>query len=162
MRTHPRFPLACALLLSTLVAGALAASRPTPAWAADLSVRGLPPTPGFEAVAPARVLDTRSGTPLAARATGAIQVTGRGGVPASGVLAPVMNLTVTQPKAAGNLTAFPNGTAEPTASNLNFVANQTIPNLAITKIGVSGRVAAKNNSPATLHLIADVFGYVRS
>jgi subtilisin family serine protease len=124
---------------------------------------GTPTVPGsFVALDPARVLDTRSGTPLAARATGAIQVTGRGGVPASGVLAPVMNLTVTQPKAAGNLTAFPNGTAEPTASNLNFVANQTIPNLAITKIGVSGRVAAKNNSPATLHLIADVFGYVRS
>ena len=89
-------------------------------------------------------------------------MTGRGGVPASNVAAVVMNLTATGPSASGFLTAYPSGSARPTASNLNFSAGQTLPNLVTVKVGDGGRVSITNSSPGTVHLIADVEGYYLS
>jgi hypothetical protein len=124
-----------------------------------------PTAPGaFASLAPSRLLDTRVGTgapqaPVAASGTVNLQVTGRGGVPASGVSAVVVNVTVTGPAKAGFLTVYPSGTAQPTASNLNFVAGETIPNLVTVKVGTDGKITLTNNSAGTAHLIADVAGY---
>ena len=38
------------------------------------------------------------------------------------------------------MTAYPCGMKRPTASNLNYTAGQTIPNLVISKIGAGGKV----------------------
>jgi hypothetical protein len=46
----------------------------------------------------------------------------------------------------------------PTASNLNFGANQTVPNLVIVRVPPSGIVKLFNKL-GSVHLIADVFGY---
>ncbi|MGI8807221.1 MAG: hypothetical protein ACR2KK_05180 [Acidimicrobiales bacterium] len=123
---------------------------------------GVDPSPGFGfiALAPSRVLDTRAGagTPLAPGATLAVQVTGRGGVPARGVSAVVLNVTVTEPSAGGFLTAWPGGGARPLASNLNFVAGQTVPNLVVVKVGATGQVDLLNNR-GTTHVVADVAGW---
>ena len=59
----------------------------------------------FTPVAPTRLLDTRNGTgapqaPVAAEGTVALSVAGAGGVPATGVSAVVLNVTVTQPTRA--------------------------------------------------------------
>ena len=51
----------------------------------------------------------------------AVRVTGVGGVPASGVSAVAVNLTVTRPAAGGYLAAYSNGKTRPVVSNLNFV-----------------------------------------
>jgi hypothetical protein len=91
-----------------------------------------------------------------------LQVDGRGGVPASGVSAVVLNVTVTQPTAGGYLTVWGDQTAQPTASNLNFSAGQTVPNLVVAPVGADGRVAFFNGSAGTVHLIADVAGYYRA
>ena len=93
------------------------------------------PAPYFP-VAPARICDTRAmGTPtpcasktLAAGGTLKVQVTGNGGVPA-GATAVVANVTATGATAQSFLTAYPDGTTRPLASNLNFSAGQTVPNL---------------------------------
>ncbi|MFC7489338.1 hypothetical protein, partial [Knoellia alttitudinis] len=74
----------------------------------------------------------------------------------------MLNVTVTAPKTSGSITAYPDGTTKPTASNLNFVANQTIPNLVIAKIGANGKIALSNNSSGTVQLIADIAGYYLS
>ena len=117
-------------------------------------------------VAPARLMDTRSGNgaagPVAAKATAHLQVLGRGGVPATGVSAVVLNVTVTQPTAAGFLTVFADGAARPTASNLNFVKGQTVPNLVVAPVGGNGKVALYNGSAGSVQMIADVAGYFRS
>ncbi|WP_377644658.1 hypothetical protein [Oryzobacter terrae] len=128
---------------------------------------GTATTPGsFVSLAPSRVLDTRSSVgsagPVAARGTARVQVTGRGGVPASGVSAVVMNVTVTQAKAAGYITVFPDGTSKPTASNVNFVAGQTVPNLVVVKVGSNGKVALTNSSSGTVQLVGDIAGYYRN
>ena len=125
---------------------------------------GAPSVPGaFVAVAPQRLLDTRKGVggsgPVVKSGTVHLQVTGRGGVPATGVSAVVMNVTVTAPSGSGYITAYPDGTSLPTASNLNFVKGQTVPNLVTVKVGTNGKVALRNGSGGTVQLIADVAGY---
>ena len=125
---------------------------------------GTPSVPGaFVSVAPQRLLDTRKGVggsgPVVKSGTVHLQVTGRGGVPASGVSAVVMNVTVTEPSGSGYITAYPDGTSLPTASNLNFVKGQTVPNLVTVRVGANGKVALRNGSGGTVQLIADVAGY---
>lgn len=118
----------------------------------------------YAALSPSRALDTRAanGAPAASVGPGGtvhLQVLGRGGVPASGVSAVVLNVTVTGPTGPGFITAYPDGTAMPTASNLNFVAGQTVSNLVVVPVGADGKVALTNGSTGTVQLLADVSGY---
>ena len=125
-------------------------------------------TPGaFVSLAPVRVLDTRVGNGAPKAAVGAgqtldLQVTGRGGVPASDVGAVVVNVTVTQPTKGGFVTVYPSGAGLPTVSNLNFGAGQTVPNLVVVKVGAGGKIAFYNGSSGTVQLVADVAGYYLS
>ncbi|MDI3193244.1 S8 family serine peptidase [Pseudarthrobacter sp. AL07] len=119
---------------------------------------------GFVPRNPYRALDSRNGTggingPIGPGQTINVKVTGRGGIPATGVSAVALNITVTGPSAEGFITAYSGGTAQPGTSNLNFVPGQTIPNSAITPVGANGTVSFTNNSPGTLNLIADTSGY---
>ena len=86
---------------------------------------------------PARLLDTRAGgatvdnqfAALGIRPFGstlALPVAGRAGVPADAV-AVVLNVTVTEAQGDGFITVFPCGAAQPTASNLNYVAGADHP-----------------------------------
>jgi hypothetical protein len=75
----------------------------------DPSVAG-----AFGALAPARLLDTRSGLgasvgAVAPGGTVHLQVLGRGGVPATGVSAVVLNVTVTEPTSSGYMRVFGDG-----------------------------------------------------
>jgi hypothetical protein len=120
----------------------------------------------YAAVSPVRALDTRDGTgtggvsgKLGAGGTIALQVTGRNGVPASGVTAVVLNVTVTEPTGPDSfLTAYPSLTVRPLASNLNFTANQTVANLVVARVGPNGAVWIYNNLGA-VHVVADVQGW---
>ena len=117
----------------------------------------------YNPLVPYRLLDTRNGTgavagPLLGGSTLALQVTGRGNVPVTGVAAVVLNVTVTAPTTAGYVTVFPAGTGLPLASNLNFVAGETVPNRVIVKLGAGGQVAFFN-SGGSVQIIADVSGW---
>ena len=117
----------------------------------------------FESVAPARVLDTRTGTGAPKARVGAggsesVQVTGRAGVPASGVTAVVLNVTAVWPSTSSFVTVYPSGEARPLASNLNTSPNATVPNLVVVKVGADGKVSLYNAAGST-DLIADVAGY---
>lgn len=112
---------------------------------------------GFRSVAPSRVLDTRAaGSSAFAPNTGrTLDLSGR--VP-SGATAAVLNVTVTEPTTSGVLIVHPFGTAVPVASNLNFVAGQTIPNLVMVPV-VNGKVAVQNVSSGRTHVVADLAGW---
>ncbi len=120
----------------------------------------------YEPLSPARLLDTRQGTGRPGGTAGKVgggssidlKVTGRGGVPASGVSSVVLNVTVTEPTRASFVTVWPTGQPRPTASSLNMVPGQTTPNLVIAKVGAGGRVSLFNNAGGA-HLVADVVGY---
>ncbi|MFE7099279.1 N-acetylmuramoyl-L-alanine amidase [Streptomyces erythrochromogenes] len=111
---------------------------------------------------PKRLMDTRSGLGVAKAPVGAggvvtLTVAGVEGVPAEGVTAVVLNVTATNPTTGGHVSVFPHGTTRTSASNLNFTAGQTIPNLAIVPV-VDGKVSFYNNT-GSVDLIADITGY---
>ncbi|MFG2337394.1 hypothetical protein [Streptomyces yangpuensis] len=119
----------------------------------------------FSAAGPVRLLDTRDGTGARAGAVGpggavTLQVTGTAGVPAQGVTAVVLNVTVTNPTEASHLIVHPHGTGRPGVSNLNYTAGQTVANLVVVPV-VDGRVTFYNNSGST-DVIADLNGYFTS
>jgi hypothetical protein len=116
---------------------------------------------GFTGIAPTRVLDTRIGVgaPTAKVGEGATVTLTVPGLPA-GATAVALNVTVTNPTAASFLTVFPGGTAWPTASNLNFVAGQTIPNMVMVPVGPGNTVTFYNNV-GTVDVIADLLGYYK-
>ena len=119
----------------------------------------------FNPLTPARITDTRagSGQPNAGHTIGAgqslnVQVTGAGGVPATGVSAVVMNVTEADNTAGGFLTAYPQGTTAPTASNLNFVPGQVVANRVIVPVSASGQISILNHAGNT-DVVVDVNGY---
>jgi outer membrane protein assembly factor BamB len=113
---------------------------------------------GEVALTPARIADTRSTSPVGAGASMDVQVTGAGGVPATGVSAAVLNVTVTNTTAASFLTVWPQGAPRPTASNLNWGAGQTVPNRVIVPVSSTGNVSVYNQF-GTTDVIVDVAGY---
>lgn len=114
---------------------------------------------GFNPVTPFRVLDTRSGAKLQAGDANALtlSVAPNGAVPGA-AKAVAYNLTVTQPTAGGWLTVWPNGAARPNASNINFLAGQTVANFATTKVGSGGDIKIYLSGGAT-HVLVDIAGY---
>jgi len=129
---------------------------------------------GLNAVTPARILDTRFGVAgangrigaLAPQEQATIQVAGFGGVPSSGVSAVVINVTATGSTKSGWLTIWPGGTI-PSASNLNFPAGKTVPNLVVVGLDPgTGTVKVGNTSGSAnagfTHVIFDVVGWFAS
>ncbi len=122
-----------------------------------------PPGAGYSPLTPNRILDTRSGNGYSGSKPGAgatveLAVAGRGGIPATGATAVVLNVTATEADGPGFVTAWPTGAPRPTASNLNLThAGQTIPNQVYVPLGANGSVSLFTFSGA--HLIADVAGY---
>jgi hypothetical protein len=135
---------------------------------------GIPANSGadglFHGLTPARILDTRDGIggtnhPLGAGATLNLQVTGSlsynnapSGVPAKGVSAIVLNVTITNPTVASYLTVYPAGSLRPATSNLNFIPGQTVANRVIVKLGTGGAITIYNLA-GTVNVIADVNGW---
>ncbi|MHB8325685.1 MAG: G1 family glutamic endopeptidase [Candidatus Dormibacteria bacterium] len=119
----------------------------------------------YLALSPARITDTRAGSgyPNAGATMGpgstlAVQATGVGGVPPSGVAAVLVNLTVTNTTAAGYLTVYPAGVSRPSASNLNWSAGATVANRVLVPVGASGQISLYNQS-GSADVVVDVDGF---
>ncbi len=119
----------------------------------------------FVPTLPTRLLDTRTG---AGRSTAgkvapgivALDVSGPVDRRSEGVTAVILNVTVTNPETAGYVTVFPCGDTLPTASNLNFAAGETVPNLVVVDLvgrQPIGKVCLY--SSAATDLLADLTGY---
>ena len=130
-------------------------------WFSDrhLGTTPAPTAPGaFVPVGPSRVLDTRNTNAVGADSSVSFQVGGVSGIPEK-VSAVVFNLTVTEPKSFGFITAHAAGTNLPNASNQNFSRGQTVANSVTVPVGADGKVTLFNRSSDTTQLIADVAGY---
>ncbi|MBI5087944.1 MAG: putative Ig domain-containing protein [Actinobacteria bacterium] len=105
---------------------------------------------------PYRIADTREGgSPVPAGTSFAVSVAGRS-MP-DDATAVLLNITVDGPASPGFVTAYPCGGPVPLASNVNFVAGQTIANSAVVRIG-SNRAVCFFVSTAT-DLVVDVNGF---
>ncbi|PBC78756.1 parallel beta helix pectate lyase-like protein [Streptomyces sp. TLI_235] len=112
----------------------------------------------FVPVPPTRLADTRQhGGALGPAGETAVQIGGANGVPADAV-AGVLNVTATQPTAAGFLTVWPDGSPRPGTSSLNFLPGQTVPNHVTAPLGGNGRFRVYNHAGNT-QVIADLSGY---
>jgi hypothetical protein len=119
----------------------------------------------YHPVAPARILDTRSGIGLtgvftAYRSRG-FQVTGQGGVPPN-AKAVTGNLTVTQQTAGGYLYIGPTQQDAPTTSILNFPVNDNRANGVTVRLSSAGTLFVTYGgapSGSTTHVLFDVTGY---
>ncbi len=123
---------------------------------------------------PVRICDTRSGNPSqltggAAQCNGRtltpqvpleVQVAGVGAVPAGGLTAAVLNVTVTNPASPGYLTVYPAGSPAPPTSNLNFTSNETVANQVQVGLGASGAVMVL--ASAQTDVVIDLVGYFAS
>jgi hypothetical protein len=122
-------------------------------------------TPGGYVPVPwARIMDTTAGVgvplaPAAANATLTFTAAGKGGVPASGAGAVVLNVTAKTSKAAGSLTVYPSGAAKPAGANLTFAKGATVSNLVTVALGTAGQIKITNGSTGTTQITADVVGY---
>ncbi len=136
-------------------------------WSLDIT--SCPFADALHGLTPGRLLDTRAdgqtadgqyqrGGALGAGSTLVLPVAGRGGVPLAGAGAVALNITATEPTAATFITVFPTGSTLPTASNLNAVAGQTVPNMVIVPVGSSGQVSLYNNA-GSVQLVVDVLGW---
>lgn len=74
---------------------------------------------------------------------------------ATGVL---LNTTVDGTTSAGYLTVYPDGSAVPNASNLNWASGQTVANAVTAKLGTGGRIRALNTLGST-DVLMDAYGY---
>lgn len=115
---------------------------------------------GAHPVTPERLLDTRAaiGVDSFGKLEGSsvlvLQIAGRGGVPDTGASAVTLNVTVTDPEGAGYLTVYPCDQQRPTASNLNYLTGQTVPNLVAVRLSATGTVCIFVQR--TTHVIADI------
>ncbi len=113
--------------------------------------------PSFAAVDPVRLYDSRtSGVPTPGGTRTAIQITGRGGVPAGATTA-LLNVTAAEARDPGYLTVYPCGTPLPDASNLNVAGGDTIPNAVIAKLSPDGKVCVYTYGATGI--IVDVAGF---
>ncbi|MBR7832212.1 hypothetical protein KDL01_03015 [Actinospica durhamensis] len=128
----------------------------------SFSTRGTDFTP----YGPTRILDTRSGTGaskglVASGSVIKLRVAGTGSIPA-GIGAVVMNLTAVDGTGNGFISAYPDGSAVPRVSNLNYGKAAPVANEAFVPVGADGYVDLLNSGAGpsvSVDLIADVTGY---
>jgi uncharacterized delta-60 repeat protein len=121
---------------------------------------------GVTPVNPTRLVDTRATPPQ-----GAISVTkkkygaaselrlplnGVAELPASGISTVQLTVTVTNPSASGFITVHPCGTL-PLASNLNYIADQTIATAVTAQVSTDGEVCIYSNQ--LTDIIVDINGW---
>lgn len=86
-----------------------------------------------------------------------LHVAGQGEVP-DDAIGVALNVTVTNPATAGYVTVHPCLDSPPLASNVNFVADQTVPNFVIAGLDIDGDACITTS--ALTDLVVDVAGYV--
>ena len=121
---------------------------------------------GFAPLTPTRVFDSRPSEPQGVvaiapqRYGGAnvlrVRIAGAGGVPAAGLSAVSLNVTVVDPIGPGFVTVFPCGVL-PLASSVNFVAGATVANAVIAPVSAAGEVCFFASVDA--YVLADVNGW---
>jgi PKD domain len=126
---------------------------------------------GYTSLTPDRLIDTRNGIGVGVRQVPAggtitVPIAGNDGgqLPSTGITAVALNVTVTNPKGTGFLTAYPEGESLPNASNVNYKTGQTIANSVIVPVTSTGKILITNSGAgaAGTDIIVDVTGYYSS
>lgn len=125
----------------------------------DLGEAGGTPSPSNEytSVSPVRVLDTRNGAGIKVRGGEVARLDLPNGTVPAQTTALVINLTVTDPEAAGFVSVYPCDANRPWASALNHPEGDTVANLAVASYHAGEGLCLY--TLATTHLVVDLAGY---
>jgi hypothetical protein len=135
----------------------------------------------FHPIVPARIVDSRENQQVSGRVGVSrladsqvidIQLVGEGGLPEfsstdgdrfdDDVLAVVVSVLVVDPTTRGYVRAFGTGTPEGETSVLNFLPGERVPNTAIIRPGIDGKMSLRfvaARDPGTTHVVVDVSGW---
>jgi len=117
----------------------------------------------FVPITPYRVTDTRvptDGTPISGNTSETFNLSATGSPIPAAATAVAANFSVVSGDASGYATVYPTSdTAAPTASDLNWTANEVVPNFTIADTNGTGNVAVYASAGAPVNLIIDEFGY---
>jgi Beta-lactamase enzyme family len=139
--------------ISSRVASVLDAPRHGPVVGIMPSQPGTDDGAVYNALAPTRVLDTRSNGGVVS-ADGQITVdVALGGLVPSAV---AVNITAVGARSVGFVTAWADGFPEPDASVLNQQPGRAVADFAIVGVGANGKIRLKTSSAT--HLIVDLLG----
>jgi hypothetical protein len=119
---------------------------------------------GYVQYGPRRILDTRDGTGLTGKFQSltprTIQVAGVAGLPATGIVAVVGNVTVVRPSDRGYMFIGPTATSTPTSSTINFPAGDIRANNFVVPLNGDGTIAAVYYSyGGATDVVIDISGY---
>ena len=117
----------------------------------------------FHALSSTRLLDTRrynpnTGTASPAASETTIYVTAPTAIDADNPTL-VLNATVTDGTQIGTLNIYPHGQIQPTASAINWSADETVANLNVAAATSDNEINIYNNSTGTVDIIIDTDGY---
>ena len=121
----------------------------------------------FHPVTLSRILDTRKGTgtggvvaQVKMNSGIAVKIDGTAGIPASGVTAVALNVTVAGPTGNGYIEAYADGTTRPSTSNMNYGKGENLATQVIAPVGADGKIELYNGETSgATDLVADVVGY---
>jgi serine protease len=108
-------------------------------------------------VTPQRLFDTRPAKRVSTSPTYVLDLSTASPISPGTATAVVLNVTAAGATKAGFATVWPCDQPQPPTSNLNFDANEDIPNLVITKVSAVNTVCFSASAP--VHLLADLFGW---
>ena len=129
--------------------------------------RADPTAARYKPIVPNRVVDTRADPayhvgPLSRLGDHSdprsLTVTGGSTRTPVGATAIIANVTVVDPTAASHLDVWPDGSAHPNSSNLNYVPGQTVANLVVVKVSAGGKIDLQNQN-GSVDVIVDIVGY---
>ena len=135
---------------------------------------------GYVPIQPGRILDTRStlggekglvddGKTIAVTIEGATAINETNSLagnttvtlPSSGITAVAATITVTEATDLGVVTAYADGSTEPSSNNINYTTGNTIADAAIIPVGSDGKIdlTVGGSTGTSTDLILDVTGY---
>jgi alpha-tubulin suppressor-like RCC1 family protein len=134
------------------------------------SATGSPPSGAqYQAIGPTRICDTRSGTgtlcsghQLTSGGTQLVRVAGVGGIPGSGAVAIIANLTAVNGSQPTYLTVYPADVrSKPNASDLNLNPGIALPNLVVVGLASGAHPGDVNlfNAMGSINAVLDVDGW---
>jgi hypothetical protein len=160
MITTTMFRRSAALLLAVATLGVTQLAPTAQAAPGELNAGG-----EYFPVTPARVFDNKDAR-LQGNSEVEIAVLGVGGIPADGVLAVAVNVTIADAPGRGFVSVRPSDfdtSGEAGSSLLNFqYEGHTVPNFGLIGVGSEGKltVQVQSDTPGDSRIIVDVFGFV--
>ncbi|HEX8005162.1 MAG TPA: PKD domain-containing protein, partial [Trebonia sp.] len=104
--------------------------------------------------APLRLLDVKIGP----RRTTTLRISGKNGLPGTGISAAAVNLTVSGATRSGVVLGWADKTARPNATSLGYVPGITSATAALIPVGADGVIDLYNNGASTVTLAVDLTG----